>query len=305
MRFLLSADIKRNKPLFYAIFIFNLFGFLFWIGNFFYYDAVYGLSPKKLNVFFFGEPDFPQKVSLSTLFQEMHIFLFINFFFAFILFSITNLFTYRFKYFFTFSAFILLFFQPLSDIIIYTTEIKAFLYFKSISFILFQLIIFTVLVLTTYKLIKKEGTAQDFGFLKLLIAIFSLFALTFTVINLFLFKEKLGFSPESVKEYYLGNPNKFVKPKSFEGLVKVTHPHMLSIPAFYFALGHFFLFTSYKKKGLIIILLLSLPLFESLSGFFIRYIHPDFSLIKVITFFISSVLTVFASLYLLREALKS
>ncbi|GAB6066178.1 hypothetical protein JCM9492_12700 [Aquifex pyrophilus] len=304
MRFLLSADVKSNKPLFYGLLTFILFGFLFWIGNFFYYDAVYGLSVRKLSIFFFGEPDFPEKVSLSTLFQEMHIFLFINFFFVFLLFSITNLFSYRFKYLLAFSSFTFLFLQPLYDVVIYLTELKLLIYLKNISFFLYQLTTFIVLALTLYKLIKKEKNVQDFGFLKLLIGIFSLFAVIFTILNFFLFKEKLGLSPESVKEYYLGDPKKFLKPKSLEGLIKVSHPHTLSIPAFYFALGHFLLFTPYKRKTLTFLLLLVLPLFESLSGFFIRYVHPDFSLIKLLTFFLSSLLTLFVAFYLLRESLK-
>jgi hypothetical protein len=52
----------------------------------------------------------------------------------------------------------------------------------------------------------------------------------------------MGFSLGSIKEYYLGNPEKFIKAKTFEGMFKVFYPHLISMAVFSIAVGHFLIF---------------------------------------------------------------
>lgn len=46
-----------------------------------------------------------------------------------------------------------------------------------------------------------------------------------------LFALKFGFSPESIRTAFLGDPDRFIMPRTVEGMLKTTVPHLLAIPA--------------------------------------------------------------------------
>ncbi|AAC07265.1 hypothetical protein [Aquifex aeolicus] len=301
MRFLISGSIKKNKPLLYIVSFLLLFELLFWFFNWFYYDAVFGLSPEKLREFFFGPPDYPEKIEISSLLQEVHIFFFINFFAYFVLSSLLNLFPVKFKNSVIILGFSFLTLEVLSNFLIYFTE--NFITLKLILFLLFQVIFFTTLIFSVYGLIyEKEKT--DYDFLKTLIVIFAIFSILFTFLNFFLFKEKLGLFYSDIRDYYLGNPEKFARPKTFEGLIKVFHPHLISITAFYFALAHFLLFIPLKYKALLMVLLILIPLTETSAGFFIRYFGESFVYLKLLSFYLMIFITFLSAFLLIKEGIK-
>ncbi|HID66507.1 MAG TPA: hypothetical protein EYP32_06925 [Aquificaceae bacterium] len=300
MRFFLSGSIKRNKHLFYITVFLLIFEGIFWVFNWFYYKAVFGLSFSRLTEFFFGLPEYPEKIELSSLFQEIHIFFFVNFFAYFVLAAVLNLFHNPIKRFLIISTFILLTLEVLSNFLIYFTGSLVFI--KLLFFYMYQLSFFLMLIFTFHGLISEEEKT-DFNFLRTLIIIFAIFGILFTFLNFFLFKEKIGFSTQSIKEYYLGNPDKFLRPKSFEGLLKVFYPHILSISIFYFTLSHFLLFISLKFKIFIMLSLIVLPIIETSSGFFISFFHENFIYLKLFSFYVSSLLTVITSFILIKENL--
>ncbi|RUM27776.1 MAG: hypothetical protein DSY42_09425 [Aquifex sp.] len=301
MRFFLSGSIKRNKHLFYITVFLLIFEGIFWVFNWFYYNAVFGFSPSKLMEFFFGTPEYPEKIELSSLLQEVHVFFFVNFFAYFVAAAVLNLVPTFMKGFLIVSTFVLLTLEILSNFLIYFTGGLVFL--KLLFFYMYQLSFLLMLIFTFHGLISEEEKT-DFNFLRTLIIIFAVFGILFTFLNFFLFKEKIGLSPQSIKEYYLGNPDKFLRPKSFEGLVKVFHPHILSISIFYFTLSHFLLFIPLRFKILLMLSLVIFPIVEASSGFFIRFFWENFVYLKLFSFYISSLLTIFTSFILIKESWK-
>lgn len=92
MRFFISADIKRNKALYYAVLAFLIFSLLFWIASWISFYGKYGLSYESLFKYYFMDPEFPQKISIAQISEDIHINLFLHGLMLLTLLSIFNLF---------------------------------------------------------------------------------------------------------------------------------------------------------------------------------------------------------------------
>ncbi len=104
--------------------------------------------------------------------------------------------------------------------------------------------------------------------------------------GIFMFREKLGFSPAAVTRYYLGDPERFMNPRSFQGLLEITHFHLFAMGLFFMVFTHLLLFTPLRPA---LQTLLTWLLFAGLSadlaaGWLVRYLHPAFSYLKLAGF---------------------
>jgi hypothetical protein len=155
MRFLITNDIKLKKNIFYILLFFNIFSFLFVIASIFQYNITYGFSYESLYKYFFTDPEFPEKVSLKQVVENVHINLFLNMFLFIIVSSIFNVFnfTLRLKMFLIIAFFISGVLYSFSDLIVYYFD--SFLYIKPLSFLTFIALAFIMLILSTFYLLKK------------------------------------------------------------------------------------------------------------------------------------------------------
>jgi len=200
MRFLITNDIKLKKNIFYIVLFFNIFSFLFIISSIFQYNITYGFSYESLYKYFFTDPEFPEKVSVKQVVENVHINLFLNMFLIIIVSSIFNVFnfTLRLKMFLIIAFFISSVLYSFSDLIVYYFE--SFLYFKPLSFLTFITLAFIMLILSTFYLLKKN-IKPSIKAIKFIIIFFSFFTLvfypyllsmalySFTVTHLLLFTE--------------------------------------------------------------------------------------------------------------------
>ena len=306
MRFLITNDIKLKKNIFYILLFFNIFSFLFVIASIFQYNITYGFSYESLYKYFFTDPEFPEKVSLKQVVENVHINLFLNMFLFIIVSSIFNVFnfTLRLKMFLIIAFFISGVLYSFSDLIVYYFD--SFLYIKPLSFLTFIALAFIMLILSTFYLLKKN-IKPSIKSIKFLIIFFSFFTLVFIVFNFFIFYVELGLTPESIKDYYLGNPKKYAKPKTLEGLFKVFYPHLLSMALYSFTVAHLLLFTELKKvisttTGLILFVSSFL---DNISGLFIRFFNESFVYLKMISFIIFELFSLFAIIYIISDILIS
>ena len=302
MRFFVTGNIKKNKALYTLILSLLIFLSLFWLSNWLYYHYTFGLTIEKLKTYFFGFPDYPETISFSTLLEDLHVFFFLNFFFYFIASSIFNMFTNKLGKFFIPLSFLFL----CSDIFLsfFILKFPSLLILKLTSFYFFQLFTGVLLTLSIYFSVKGNTTKASEENLKVLVFIFSSFAILFIILALLLFKEKLGLSVSSVKEYFMGNEEKFIKPKSFEGIFKTFYLHILSIPLFAFALSHFLPFTKFKVSKLLLISVIFIPLFEQFTSFLVRFLNSNFAYLKIFLLFTSVILIIYASLLIISDLLK-
>lgn len=101
-----------------------------------------------------------------------------------------------------------------------------------------------------------------------------------------MFGLKLGFTPRSVARYYLGDPELFMNPRSFSGLLEVTHFHLFAMALFYLVFCHLLAFTplrSHHKRWLTCSLAATLS-GDLVAGWLIRYAWSGFAWLKLATF---------------------
>jgi hypothetical protein len=304
MRFFISARLKDNKPLYYMVIFFLFLSLVFWLSSWLYFYSKYGFSYETLYKYFFQDPESPERISLAQLSEDLHIQTFLNAFYLltiFALFILTS-FPSSVKAFVLLLCFLSCASYLYSDLLILYLS-PTFAYLKLFSFIGFQLINLFVLLYTLLALLtSREDKYTDINLLKLVMFFFSLLLMGFFFTNLLAFYSKMGFSLGSIKEYYLGNPEKFLKPKTFEGMFKVFYPHLISMAVFSVAVGHFLIFAGSSLSIPLGIGLFLFSFLDNLSGFLIRFLHTDFAILKLLSFVVlQGIILYSASLMLMRS----
>jgi len=124
------------------------------------------------------------------------------------------------------------------------------------------------------------------GLLQLSLGISLAFTVFFWATNVLLFVEKMGFSYQSIVEYYLGNEEKFKTPVSYMGLLETTHSHLFAFAMLLLFLNHLIIFVDITRSMKIILILGSSlsALGDILSGWFIVYVSPVFAFLKISSF---------------------
>ncbi len=121
---------------------------------------------------------------------------------------------------------------------------------------------------------------------KIILTFFYLYFLLHWVTGILMFRDKLGFSYQGVVRYFLGDPEQFMNPRSFAGLLEVTHFHLFAMGLFFVVFTHLLMFSPLKegiKTGMIWLLGLSL-LVDIGSSWLIRYVAAPFAWLKLGSF---------------------
>ncbi len=115
---------------------------------------------------------------------------------------------------------------------------------------------------------------------------FLLFVLLFWITNMLLFVAHYGTSYSSVVEAYLGSDERFLSPRSYRGLLEVTHAHLFAMGVLILTMTHLLLFVplSPQLKALVVSLAFASTLGDELSGWLIRFVHPAFGYLKIAAF---------------------
>jgi hypothetical protein len=122
--------------------------------------------------------------------------------------------------------------------------------------------------------------------LQTIVLLYALYVAALWVTNGLLYFEKMGLTPGSVLEYYRGNEEKFLQPRSFQGLLEVSHFHLFAMGMLLLVLTHLMLFVPLAdrtKAWLITVPFLAAALDEG-AGWLVRYGHPVFAWAKIAGF---------------------
>ena len=65
--------------------------------------------------------------------------------------------------------------------------------------------------------------------LQLIIVIFVIYVIGLWLTNALLYFQKMNLSYVSVTEYYLGSEERFLQPRSYQGMLEVTHFHLFAM----------------------------------------------------------------------------
>jgi len=122
--------------------------------------------------------------------------------------------------------------------------------------------------------------------LKVIVWCFLLYTLILWVTNAGLYFSKMSLDPASVVEYYLGNEERFLQPRSLAGLLEVLHFHSFAMGILLLTLTHLLLFVpiSMRIKAWGIALAFGAGLGGELAGWGVRFVHPLFAYVKVASF---------------------
>ncbi len=118
--------------------------------------------------------------------------------------------------------------------------------------------------------------------LRLIIVFTLIFFLLLWITNLLLYL-KIGFTYDSVVEYYRGSEQSFRPPKSYLGLLEEAHFHFFSMAIILITLNHLLLFANVNNtlKFLLITGSFSSALGDVAGGWLVRYVAPSFAYLKI------------------------
>ncbi len=122
--------------------------------------------------------------------------------------------------------------------------------------------------------------------LQTIVALYALYVSALWVTNALLYFSKMSLSYASVVAYYLGSEQRFLPPRSYQGLLEVSHFHLFAMGTLLLVLTHLMLFVPLKngtKAWLIALPFLSGFLDEG-SGWLVRFVHPGFAYLKIASF---------------------
>ncbi len=122
--------------------------------------------------------------------------------------------------------------------------------------------------------------------LQTIVALYSVYVLGLWLTNILLFFNKMSLSYTSVVEYYLGSEERYLSPRSYQGLLEVSHFHLFAMGMLLLVLTHLVLFIPLKnhiKAWLVAVPFLSGVLNEGAS-WLVRFVHPGFAYLKITGF---------------------
>ncbi len=118
--------------------------------------------------------------------------------------------------------------------------------------------------------------------LKLIVLFTVIFFVFLWITNLLLYLQ-IGFSYESVVQYYLGSEADFRPPRSYLGMLEEAHFHFFAMAIILVTLNHLILFTKIGNFWKLVLILSSFlsALGDIAGGWLIRYVSPEFAYLKI------------------------
>lgn len=132
----------------------------------------------------------------------------------------------------------------------------------------------------------QGGGFQNNPLMRLTLGLMLLFMIGFVVTNFALYFSKMGLSPASVISYYNGSEEEFRPARTFQSMVEVSHMHLPMMAIIMLLLTHLVIFASFSKGGKLTFILVAFlsALFNEGAGWLVRFVHPDFAWLKIISF---------------------
>jgi hypothetical protein len=122
--------------------------------------------------------------------------------------------------------------------------------------------------------------------LQTIVVLYSVYVAGLWLTNALLYFQKMGLNPASVVSYYRGNEEIFLSPRSYQGMLEVSHFHLFAMGMLLLVLTHLMLFVPLRnstKAWLIALPFLSAGLDEG-GGWLVRFAHPAFAWLKIAGF---------------------
>jgi hypothetical protein len=127
------------------------------------------------------------------------------------------------------------------------------------------------------------GEQQRKSLLNALVLMFLGYIALLWLSNGMMYFHHMDLNPSSVITYYLGSEEQFTTPRSYQGMLEVSHFHLFSMGMLIVTLTHLMLMTDFSTR--LKIWLSSLTYLSALAdeaaGWLVRFVHPLFAYFKV------------------------
>ncbi len=122
--------------------------------------------------------------------------------------------------------------------------------------------------------------------LQTIIVLYCFYVALLWVTNALLYFEKMGLDYASVVAYYLGDEDRFLSPRSYQGLLEVSHFHLFAMGMLLLVLTHLVLFVPLRAvtKAWLVALPFAAALLDEASGWAVRFVDPAFAYAKIAGF---------------------
>lgn len=146
----------------------------------------------------------------------------------------------------------------------------------------------------------QSGGFQHHPLMRMTLALTLLFLVGFVITNFALYFAKMDLTPHSVVTYYSGSEADFQPARSYQSMLEVTHGHLAMMALVVLMLTHLLIFAPFSRRAKVMFIVVSFgsALLDEASGWLVRFVAPQFGLLKVLSF-----LTLQASLIFLLGAL--
>jgi hypothetical protein len=131
-----------------------------------------------------------------------------------------------------------------------------------------------------------SGEQQRKSLLNALVLMFLAYIVLLWISNGMMYFHRMGLTPQSVIEYYLGSEEQFTQPKSYEGMLEVLHFHLFAMGMLAVTLTHLMLMTEFSTRWKIWLsgLVYGSTLADEVGGWLVRFVHPLFAYFKIAAF---------------------
>jgi hypothetical protein len=122
--------------------------------------------------------------------------------------------------------------------------------------------------------------------LQTIVTLYCVYVALLWVTNALLYFQKMSLAPASVVAYYLGSEERLLEPRSFQGLLEVSHFHLFAMGMLLLVMTHLMLFVPLagRSKAWLIALPFAAALLDEGAGWAVRFAHPIFAWAKVAGF---------------------
>ncbi|MGZ8175630.1 hypothetical protein [Methylobacter sp.] len=130
------------------------------------------------------------------------------------------------------------------------------------------------------------GEQQRKSLLNALVLMFLGYIALLWVSNGMMYFHHMDLTPNSVIAYYLGSEEQFTQPRSYQGMLEVSHFHLFSMGMLVLTLTHLMLMTEFSVRLKIWLSssTYAAALADEAGGWLVRFVDPLFAYFKIAAF---------------------
>jgi len=130
------------------------------------------------------------------------------------------------------------------------------------------------------------GEQHRKSLLNALVLMFLVYIALLWVSNGMMYFHHMDLTPDSVIAYYLGSEEQFTQPRSYQGMLEVSHFHLFSMGMLVLTLTHLMLMTEFSVRLKIWLSssTYAAALADEAGGWLVRFVDPLFAYFKIAAF---------------------